>query len=110
MRNPKFPFQCLLFSWLLAIVGFVLGVLCAPEWFGRFGSLIVLFAVMSEYSLLQFELSNLYRALHGQGAAVFGNPGIPDLTPSKWHQRQAMLSHITIVIGTLIWGFGDKWV
>jgi hypothetical protein len=108
MRNPNFPFHCLLSSWLFGLIGLTLGFICKPEWFGRFGSLIVLFAVMSEYALLQFELSKLYQSLKGEGGSECGNSGIPDLKPSTWHQQQALMSHITIVIGTIIWGFGDQ--
>ena len=107
MKNKNFPFHCILFSWVVGAIGLMLGVYVSPEWFGRFGSLIVLFAVMSEYALLQSELNNLYAALKGQGAAQCGNTGIPDLSVGKWHRNQALMSHITIVVGTLIWGFGD---
>ena len=111
MKNKNFPFQCILFSWVVGAIGLMLGVCVSPEWFGRFGSLIVLFAVMSEYALLQSELNNLYAALKGQGAAEFGNDtGIPDLSVSKWHRTQTLMSHSTIVVGTLIWGFGDIFI
>jgi hypothetical protein len=108
--NNSFPIQCLISSWLVSIIGIVIGIYFEPEYFARIGSVIVLLAVMSEYALLQVELSRLYESLRGQGAAECGNTGVPDLTPTRWHQRQALMSHITIVIGTLIWGFGDLWL
>ncbi len=93
----------LLIAWLAGLVGVALGILLEPLWFARFGSLVVLFAVMSEYVLLHSELNRLYIQLEG----VDHGDDIPDLSPSKWHRKKVMLSHVTIVLGTLIWGFGD---
>lgn len=107
--NPRFPISCLIISWLIGLSGYVLGAYSNPEYFGRVGSLVVLFGVISEYALLKAELGRLYNLLKGQGAATYGNLGIPDLTPSPWQQKQALMSHITIVVGTVIWGFGDLW-
>ena len=110
MSKQYFAIRCLISSWVFGSVGLLLGILYTPEWFGRFGSMIVLFAVMSEYSLLQLESCTLYKALKGQGAAECGNTGIPDLSPPPWHKTQVLMSHITVIVGTLIWGFGDKFI
>lgn len=93
----------LVLAWFSCLVGLVLGVLFEPMWFARFGSVVVLFAVMSEYSLLHGELTRLYMRLH----TVDADSDMPNLTPSKWHLKKVWLSHVTLVVGTLIWGFGD---
>jgi hypothetical protein len=93
----------LLLAWLSAFIGLILGVWLDPLWFARFGSLIVLFSVMSEYSLLHGELNRLYIRLE----TVDADDDMPDLTPSKWHNKKVWMSHVTIVAGTIIWGFGD---
>jgi len=93
----------LLISWLAGIIGLILGLTLEPIWFARFGSLIVLFAVMSEYSQLHSELKIIYDNLESHSTIK----EIDDITPSSWHQKKAFLTHITLVIGTLIWGFGD---
>lgn len=93
----------LLLAWAAGLVGLVLGIWLEPLWFARFGSLVVLFSVMSEYSLLHGELNVLYQRLE----KVDADMDMPDLKPSKWHLKKVWMSHITIVIGTLIWGFGD---
>jgi len=93
----------LLLAWLSGLVGLILGFVVEPMWFARFGSLVVLFSLMSEYSLLHSELNRLYAGL----SKVDSDDDIPDLSPSKWHHKKVWLSHITIVMGTLIWGFGD---
>ncbi|MDG6778162.1 hypothetical protein QCB44_05530 [Thiomicrorhabdus sp. zzn3] len=90
-------------AWVMGGIGLVNGLLLEPIWFARFGSLVVLFAVMSEYALLHGELDVLYRRLE----KVHAEDDMPDLTPSKWHRKKVWLTHVTVVAGTLIWGFGD---
>ena len=93
----------LLLAWLAGLLGLVLGLVLEPSWFARFGSLVVLFSVMSEYSLLHGELNVLYQRLE----KVMAEDDMPDLTPSKWHLKKVWVSHVTIIAGTVIWGFGD---
>lgn len=93
----------LLLAWLMMSVGLLLGCLLESLWFARFGSLVVLFSVMSEYSLLQVEL----RTLYGRLDQINAEDDIPDLSPSKWHRKKFRMTHITLILGTLIWGFGD---
>jgi hypothetical protein len=93
----------LVFAWLAGLLGLGLGLWIEPIWFARFGSIVVLLAVMSEYSLLHNELRILYDNLEHKDSIK----EITDITPSEWHQKKAWLTHITVVVGTLIWGFGD---
>jgi len=109
MKQYSFPLGSILLSALFLGVGLALGLSVDHSWFGRFGAVVVLFGVISEYALIQNELSALYSALKGQGAAECGNLGMPDLSPSVMHKWLALGSHLMIVLGTLIWGFGD-WV
>jgi len=59
--------------------------------------------VMSEYALIHQEFDTLYRRLD----KVSADDNIPDLSPSKWHRKKVWFSHLTVILGTLIWGFGD---
>ncbi len=93
----------LILAWVMGAIGLILGLWLEPLWFARFGSLVVLFAAMSEYRLLHGELNRLYDRLE----KVDADMDMPDLTPSKWHMKKVWISHITLVLGTLIWGFGD---
>lgn len=93
----------LLLAWASGFIGFVLGWVLEPLWFARFGSLIVLFAVMSEYMLIHHEFDTLYIRLD----KIRAQDNIPDLSPSKWHRKKVFVSHLTVIIGTIIWGFGD---
>ena len=104
IHSPRLPILCLLLAWTAGTVGLLFGLLVAPHWLGRSGSVIVLFALIGEFSLMRGELHRLYLRLAG------GNDGMArgaDFTPSRWHNKKSVLLHLTIVAGTLIWGFGD---
>jgi len=98
----KSSFLLLIFAWVAGLLGLILGLVFDPIWFARFGSIVVLFGVMAEYSLLHGELNLLYARLE-----KIHEDETPDLTPSKWHQKKVLVSHATVILGTLIWGFGD---
>ena len=93
----------LLAAWIAGAIGLILGLFIDATWFARFGSLIVLFAVMSEYTMLHSELRIIYDNLENNNTIK----EITDISPSRWHQKKMWLTHLTVVLGTLIWGFGD---
>ena len=102
--NPRTASICLLLSWAMGVVGFLLGLTLGPGWFGRFGSLVVLFAVIGEFALLRGELTRLYDRLSNSDDGLVHSK---DYQPSRWHNKKSLLLHLTIVSGTVIWGFGD---
>ena len=104
LKNPRLPGLCLLTAWLTGALGFLLGVAISPDWFARFGSLVVLLALIGEFSLLKSELYHLYDRL---GNSDDGLVHTKDFKPSRWHNKKSILLHLTIVCGTIIWGFGD---
>ena len=104
MNNPRLPGLCLLAAWLTGLIGLLLGLGLTADWFARFGSLVVLLAVIGEFSLLKSELYHLYDRL---GNSDDGLVHSKDFKPSRWHTKKSILLHLTIVGGTIIWGFGD---
>ncbi|EGG94431.1 hypothetical protein IMCC1989_2795 [gamma proteobacterium IMCC1989] len=104
-------FKDVILALVLAIVflgiGLYLGFQENPALFGRFGSLVVLFGVVGEYALIKKEMNQLYSSLKGQGAMQDGGQGIPDLRTNNIHRILTAISRGAIVIGTLVWGFGD---
>ncbi|MFL1454310.1 hypothetical protein ACJO5Y_07665 [Marinobacter sp. GN3S48] len=110
MQKFRFSIGMIFFAVTMVLAGLLLGIFQDPKWFGNFGALVVMFGVASEYSLLQNELHALYAALKGEGASVFGSSGIPDLRPGRLHSVLALTSHIVIVLGTVLWGFGEWWL
>ncbi|WP_421840580.1 hypothetical protein [Marinobacter algicola] len=107
MQKFRYSIGSILLATIMALAGLTLGVYSDPKWFGNFGALVVMFGVASEYALLQNELKALYSALKGKGAAECGNNGIPDLSPGEFHSKLAFISHMVIVLGTGLWGFGE---
>jgi len=108
MKNTKFPIQCLVVAWLVAISNYIIALYFGAEWFSRSGSIIVLFSVMAEYALLQERHKVLSDKLENYGGFDAGNVG--DIKPKDEYQKQEIAAHITIVIGTLIWGYGDLFI
>jgi hypothetical protein len=104
LTNPRLSGLCLLMSWLLGAAGFLLGLTIEPMWFARFGSLVVLFALMGEFSLLKDELSRLYGRLSDSDDGLVHSM---DFMPSRWQNKKSILLHLSIIAGTIIWGFGD---
>ena len=104
LTNPRLPGLCLLMSWLLGAIGFLLGLAIEPMWFARFGSLVVLFALIGEFSMMRGELTRLYDRLSDSDDGLVHSS---DFTPSRWHNKKILLLHLTAIIGTFIWGFGD---
>ena len=79
MSKPKHSVcVSIVLSWLCFAIGLVLGICKNPDLFHRFGSLMVLFAIYSEYLLLKWEQERLNKKLKGLGAATAGGKGIPD--------------------------------
>ena len=73
-------------------------------WFARFGSLVVLFALMGEFPLLKDELSRLYGRFSDSDDGLVHSM---DFMPSRWQNKKSILLHLSIIAGTTIWGFGD---
>ena len=110
LKEFTFSLSMLFLSISSFAIGIYLSLVDDFKWFSDFGSLIVLFGVASEYSLLQNELKALYRKIKGQGGTADGNTGIPDLSPKKIHIILARTSHFIIIFGTIIWGFGERFL
>ena len=62
LTNPRLSGLCLLMSWLLGAAGFLLGLAIEPMWFARFGSLVVLFALMGEFPVEERAIPALRKA------------------------------------------------
>ncbi len=107
MKKYKFSLWMLFLAVVSLVCGLYLGFVYDYKWLGNFGSLIVLFGAMSEYLLMQLELKVLYFTLKGQAQPMDGGKGIPDLSPTNCHRCLANTSHLVIIVGTFIWGFGE---
>ncbi len=101
----KYPFGCIVFSVLSLLVFLIMGILNNYEWFSRGGSIIVLFGVASEFGLIQIQSEKINERINGVGS--LSGPVIRNLDIPPPYRVLRIISHICVVIGTLIWGFGD---
>lgn len=108
MNKVKMADTYVLFAWLIFLVSLITDRL---GWykkvdisFADFGSLIVLFGVMAEYILLKGR--NKVFAAFMIGAGTYGWTINNSIEPDKIFQRKELFAHITVIFGTLVWGFG----
>jgi len=108
MKKIDFPLQCLIAAWVISIISFYIGMHNGFHWFARSGALMVLFSIMAEYQLIMEKQNYIYKLVTQgrinteQSLRAKGN-----FDPSNTHKRKEIVTHISVVIGTLIWGYGD---
>ena len=74
------------------------------HWFGRAGSIMVLFSIIVEFRNMKLQQTLNDKAVNLSG----GISGI--LSPSnqpRYRQILIGVTHIFVVVGTFIWGYGD---
>lgn len=79
ITDYKYPFGCAVLSALSLVLFFILGINLNAEWFGRGGSVIVLFAVTAEYGLVILQSAEMEKRGELQGTwdappLTFGMP------------------------------------
>lgn len=103
--NFKYPIICLLLSFICLVFFFMLGLRVAHEWFSRGGATVTLFGIAAEYSLIQIQTKYLSNRFCGVGALSGGR--IDSFSIPAPYPLIQILAHLMVVLGTLIWGFGD---
>ncbi len=103
-KNLK-PIIFFVISWLIVLISFYFESVLGGFLFSRSGSLMVLFAVMAEYNLLSTrEKYHIYQFReYSRGNQV----NLEEIHPSKSHQYLEKAAHINVVLGTILWGYGD---
>jgi len=75
------------------------------NWFSRSGSIIVLLAVVVEYRISSHIYEDIQRADFQQSII---NLSVPiKAEPTKERKRVSNAAHFLLVLGTIIWGYGD---
>lgn len=120
------------FEWtilLVAVFFAALSVHCdlqsmeATSWFGRSGSLIVLLSLIVEFRLSPFVYDDVHEATKNNtrksGVKISNNPIVEaniqawrtvKPKPPKARKALTVCSHIMVILGTIIWGYGDLWI
>lgn len=100
------PTACLILAWAVVIASLLAEIIFGGNWLARSGSLMVLFSVMANYILLQdrdvYHSEKLKQHRAGDQAVDFSR-----IHPSRDHQYLEATSQNSVVIGTVIWGYGD---
>ena len=106
----QYSLYSLIFFWIFSITAFFLDVWSFSNeinLFARSGALLTLFSIFLEYNLLQ-KLS-LKFPKRKNNEPTFGDVGnaIKHSNPTSYDSKVQLFAHISIILGTLIWGFGD---
>lgn len=121
-------------EWVLLLIGIacaavsisfdVISVECTT-WFARSGSIIVLVAAIVEYRLSAYLYEDIYQAAiitdrkKATMPPLSENPLVNRIVKSKLTSRPEAsrsrkilnsTSHTLVIIGTIVWGYGDLWV
>jgi len=126
MEFKKFATEwAMLLIGVLAVITSALIDIAIPErsnWFARSGSLLVLCAAVVEYRLLAYLYDDIHIAAQktARKLAVFpeisDNKSVQSLVganlilkpePPKSRKTLSLCSHIMIILGTAVWGYGD---
>lgn len=103
--NNRKPIIFLIIAWLIVLISFYLETIWGSSLFPRSGSLMVLFAFIAEYYLLRAR--DKYHSNQLKTYSKGNQVDFEEVHPSKSHQYLEKVSHITVIIGTIIWGYGD---
>lgn len=89
---------------ILTIFTDILGYTTSFELFGRSGSVLTLCAVILEFKISTKGQKNITHKSNGPiSLGAVGNAVL--LTDNE--KRAQYFAHISVILGTLIWGFGD---
>ena len=107
-KSTNYEIGCVLLAISIGVVSYIYALKTnEPMWFGRSGSMMVLFAIMAEYSNYNVQLFINSAATNGAGSI---GGGVGPLTQTKFRQNLSRITHMTAAIGTFIWGYGDLFV
>ena len=114
-------FVAVLFTLLSVFVD--LQIVESTTWFARSGSIVVLLSVIVEFRLSSYIYVDVLHAARESarksGFKVSDNPivqanikAIQTIKPEVPKSRKVLsvISHMLVIIGTIIWGYGDIWI
>jgi hypothetical protein len=104
-KRSGYDLLMIVFAYLIVTVSVYISFLWSePHWFSRSGSIMVLLAVMVEYH--NFKVQQKINEKATEGSGTIGG-GVGKIGQPKYRQLLSGFTHFTIVLGTLIWGYGD---
>lgn len=100
------PTACLILAWALVIASLWGEIEFGGNWLARSGSLMVLLSVIANYTLLRVRDAYHSQKLK-QHEAGDSTVDFSEIHPSRGHRYLETISQFSIVVGTVIWGYGD---
>lgn len=105
-RSYKNEWSLLAGALLLTAVSFILDIyFCDLNFFARSGALVVLFAAIVEFRISGHIYDDIQRSQFLNKKIDISVP--LRAKPTKERKRISIVAHVFLVIGTIIWGYGD---
>lgn len=105
-HNYKKEWLILLLAVAFSILSLGLDCLFADiNWFGRSGSVIVLLAAFVEFRVSFHVYDDIQRAQYQN--TIISTPIPIKAKPTKERNKISIASHTLLILGTLVWGYGD---
>jgi hypothetical protein len=121
----KLEWSILLIAISFAGISIIFDIQSAEDtaWFARSGSIVVLLAVIVEFRLSSYIYEDVLKAAQesarNKGLKVSDNSLVqanidakktvkPEVPKSR--RILSYCAHILVITGTIIWGYGDKWI
>jgi L-lactate permease len=95
----------LIAAWTFVIVSLFLQNRYGNELFSRSGSMMVLITVLAKQLLLKGK--NQFRIAQLKSIDMNEKAELDRVHPTKTHHYLEIFANINILLGTLIWGYGD---
>ena len=104
-KEYKIEIILLIFSFLIVFISFFLSLSYENKflWFQRSGSIMVLFGIIIEYKLNNIFIKNFNKKMN---IGIHKNKPILHKNKKEYNNVEK-ITHIFLIIGTLIWGYGD---
>ncbi|MCQ4232382.1 hypothetical protein NAV31_01615 [Pseudomonas stutzeri] len=104
----KYAVTFLALAWFTLILNICVGFQLGAEWLGRSGAIMVLFSIMAEYKLLTLRFLHLRESDSHKGG--YGGGATGDTEPDQCQLLVEKIAHASAIVGTFIWGYGDKFI
>jgi len=104
-QSDSNPALLLLLAYLVVLASLGGQLVVGLSLFPRSGALMVALSVLAEFSLMRGR--DIHHGVQLQELAAGKPVDFEPIHPSRRHQALEWLAHITSVLGTVLWGYGD---
>jgi hypothetical protein len=105
MKKDFKPILILIAAWIVVLGSWYFQTRLDSSLFSRSGSMMVLITVVAKQLLLKDR--NEYHHWQLKRIASNNKVNLDKIHPTKRHRNLELLANFNILVGTLIWGYGD---